>query len=373
MRLALARALFIQPDLLLLDEPTNMLDVKAVIWLERYLQNWPNTALIVSHDRDFLNAVSTDILHMANMKLEHYRGDYDTFSKSRADRLLNQQREFDAQTLYRKHLQAFVDRWRCNANRASQAQSKLKILEKLPDLQPAEDDGGVVFKLPEPESLVSPIVQLNNVEFGYDPKQMLFTQINLGIDMDCRVALIGANGVGKSTLLKLIVGDLNATEGQIQRNAKLRFGYFSQHHIDQLDIRKTPLEFLQTKFPGLTTEEYRRRLGGFGISGDLALRPIRVLSGGQKSRVAFTVTCWHRPHMVVLDEPTNHLDIESIEGLIEALKEFKGGVLIVSHDEHLIQSLCNEIWLCEANQVRQFDGEFKEYRKRLEKEYTMME
>lgn len=369
MRLALAGALFTQPDLLLLDEPTNMLDVKAVLWLEDYLQNWPKTVLVVSHDRDFLNAISTDILHLVDYKLDHYRGNYDLFQKSRNDRLSNQKREFDSQLLYRKHLQAFIDRWRCSASRASQAQSKLKTLNKLPDLQPVEEDGGVVFVFPQPEQLTPPLLQLHDVTFGYISSNLVLNQVNLGLDEKSRVALIGANGMGKSTLLKLIVGELNPIHGHIQRNGRLRFGYFSQHHVDQLNDQMSPVEFLQTKFPGLMIEEYRRRLGSFGISGNLALRPIRVLSGGQKSRVAFTVMCWHRPHVLVLDEPTNHLDIESIEGLIEALTTFQGAILIVSHDEHLIASVCQQIWLCEAGQVHQFDGNFGDYRKRFLLQY----
>ena len=372
MRLALAGALFTRPDLLLLDEPTNMLDVKAILWLENYLQTWSKTVLVVSHDRNFLNTISTDIIHMIDYKLEYYRGDYETFRKARSERLLNQQREFDSQQLYRKHLQAFIDRWRCSASRASQAQSKLKTLNKLPDLRPVEEEGGIIFKFPHPDPLTPPVLQLHDVAFHYaGSSRLILNQISLGLDRDSRIALIGANGAGKSTFLKLIIGELYPTTGYIQRNGNLRFGYFSQHHVDQLKGHMTSVEFLQYKYPGSTVEEYRRRLGSFGISGELSLRPIRVLSGGQKSRVAFTDMCWHRPHLLVLDEPTNHLDIESIEGLVDALREFQGGILLVSHDEHLIASVCREIWLCEAGHVCRFDGNFGDYRKRHLSQYDV--
>ena len=369
MRIALAQALFGCPDLLLLDEPTNMLDIRAVIWLESYLQSWPTTLLVVSHDREFLNAVTTDIVHMQNQTLETYRGNYEVFNRTRTERQTNQQREFESQQMYRQHLQAFVDRWRCNANRASQAQSKLKILEKLPDLKAVEEEAGVKFKFLSPEPLVPPpLVQLQEVTFSYQKDSVsILRNISVTLTLESRVALVGPNGAGKSTLIKLIVGENEPTLGRCQRHRKLRIGYFSQHHVDQLDLKSSPLDFLRSKFANRTLEEYRHQLGAFGVTGALALQTIATLSGGQKSRVAFAAMAMSNPHLLVLDEPTNHLDMETIDGLSQALKVFTGGVLIVSHDERLVMSACKELWVCENGSVARYDGSFSDYRKVIEK------
>ncbi|KJE91955.1 ATP-binding cassette sub-family F member 3, variant [Capsaspora owczarzaki ATCC 30864] len=362
MRLALARALFMRPELLLLDEPTNMLDVSAVLWLENYLQDWPHTIFTISHDRDFLNSVCTDIIHMHHARLEAYKGDYDTFEKARDERILNQAKEYEAQLMYRQHLQAFIDRWRVNANRAAQAQSKIKILEKLPELKPIEKEPEVQFRFPDPEPIAGSLVHFDDVVFQYSNDKPIFTKLNFGLRNDSRVAVVGANGNGKTTLLKLITGDLLPTKGESHRHRALRIGYFSQYHVDQLDVSMSAVEFLHTRFPGQPLQEYRRQLGTYGMTGDTPLQPIRTLSGGQKSRVAFTLLGMQKPHFLILDEPTNHLDIETVEALANAINAFSGGVVLVSHDERLIRSTCTEIWVCERKSLTRFEGSFGDYK-----------
>uniref|UniRef100_A0A673W1R8 ATP-binding cassette sub-family F member 3 n=1 Tax=Salmo trutta TaxID=8032 RepID=A0A673W1R8_SALTR len=355
MRLALARALFAKPDLLLLDEPTNMLDVRAILWLENYLQTWQTTILVVSHDRNFLNAVVTDIIHLHSQRLESYRGDYENFVKTKEDRLKNQQREYEAQFQYREHIQVFIDRFRYNANRAAQVQSKLKLLEKLfPD---------------NFEKLSPPVLQLDEVEFYYNTDQRLFTQLSVSADLESRICIVGENGAGKSTMLKLLMGELTPVNGIRHAHRNLKIGYFSQHHVDQLDLNVCSIELLLNKFPGRNEEEYRHQLGGYGITGELATRPVASLSGGQKSRVAFAQMTMPCPNFYILDEPTNHLDMETIEALAKALNKFKGGVVLVSHDERLIRLVCRELWVCEHGNVRRVEGGFDEYRDILQEQF----
>lgn len=368
MRLALARALFTRPDLLLLDEPTNMLDMKAIIWLENYLQDWPKTILVVSHDRQFLNAVATDILHLHTQRLDTYRGNYEVFHKTREEKLKNQIKEYEAQKQYRDHIQIFIDRFRYNANRASQVQSKLKMLEKLPELKPVEKETEVVLKFPGVEKLSPPILQLDEATFYYSPDKVLFSSVCLNANMDSRICIVGENGAGKTTLLKLLMGDLSPVKGIRHAHRNLRIGYFTQHHIDQLDMSVSSVELLAGRFPGRMSEEYRGQLGSFGVSGDLALRPVDSLSGGQKSRVAFSIMSMANPNFFVLDEPTNHLDMETIEALGEALKKFKGGVVLVSHDERLIRKICNELWVVNKGTVRSLEGGIDEYKAIVEAE-----
>ncbi|XP_063409562.1 ATP-binding cassette sub-family F member 3-like [Mytilus trossulus] len=371
MRLALARALFTKPDLLLLDEPTNMLDMKAIIWLENYLQKWQTTMLVVSHDRMFLNAISTDILYLNNRLIETYRGNYDIFHKTREQRLINQQKEYEAQVQYREHLQVFIDRFRYNANRAASVQSKLKILEKLPPLIAVEKVSTVTFRFPECERLSPPILQLDEVGFYYSKDQVIFNSICVNADMESRICIVGENGAGKTTLLKILQGELSVTSGICHTHRNLSIGYFSQHHVDQLEMDQTSLEMMAEKFPGNNSELYRNKLGQFGVSGDLALRPVSSLSGGQKSRVAFAVLCMQNPNFLILDEPTNHLDMETIDALGHALLKFKGGVILVSHDERLIRMICKELWVVQGGTVRTLEGGFEEYKHIVEKELEM--
>ncbi|RHZ54525.1 hypothetical protein Glove_426g70 [Diversispora epigaea] len=363
MRLALARALFCRPDLLLLDEPTNMLDIPAVAWLEHYLKTWPSTLLVVSHDREFLDEVATDILHQHSERLDYYKGNFTQFYATKEERRKNLSREYESQMQYRKHLQDFIDRWRYNAKRAPQAQSKIKILEKLPVLEPPEVENSVTFKFPNPDALSPPILQLSDVNFRYGNGPKVLSDVSLSVQLDSRIAVVGPNGSGKSTLLKLLTGILEPSAGQVHRHGRLRFAHFMQHHVDQLDLSTNAVMFMAQKFPGRVEEEYRRQLGNFGITGMTGLQPLETLSGGQKSRVTFACLGLQNPHILILDEPTNHLDMDSMDALINALKEFKGGIILVSHDERFIDSVCEEIWVCESGKVRKFEGDkIKQYR-----------
>lgn len=331
MRLALARALFSKPDLLLLDEPTNMLDIKAIIWLENYLQAWPTTLLVVSHDRNFLDSVPTDILYLHSQRIETYKGNYEQFEKTKTEKHKSQRREYEAQLAHRQHVQEFIDRFRYNANRAASVQSKIKMLEKLPELNPVEKEVEVVLKFPEVEPINATMIQLNEVGFKYNESRTIFNCVNLSANLESRICIVGENGAGKyplflskvifselkplllpgkTTLLKIVMGINEATSGLMTTHRALRLAYFAQHHVDSLDMNVNCVELLQAEFPGKTIEEYRRNLGSFGVSGDLALQVVASLSGGQKSRVAFAKMCMSQPNFLVLDEPTNHLDIE---------------------------------------------------------------
>ncbi|OUM54065.1 hypothetical protein BVG19_g3408 [[Candida] boidinii] len=364
MRLSLARALFCKPDLLLLDEPTNMLDVPSSTYLANYLQTYPATILVVSHDRAFLNEVATDIIHQHSERLDYYRGsNFDSFYNTREERLKNQKREYENQMAYRAHLQEFIDKFRYNAAKSSEAQSRIKKLEKLPILEPPEEEKAITFKFPEPESLSPPILQLLGVSFGYDPKRLLLKDVDLDVQLDSRIALVGANGCGKTTLLKVLMGDNSPIDGSVSKNSRLRIGYFAQHHVDGMDLTKNAVEWLTDKYPGKNDEEYRRHLGSFGITGSLSLQKMQSLSGGQKSRVAFAALCLTNPHILILDEPSNHLDTSGLDALTDALKNFKGGVLMVSHDVHMIDKVCNEIWVSEDGTVKRFDEDIWGYRK----------
>ncbi|XP_073531419.1 ATP-binding cassette sub-family F member 3 [Phyllobates terribilis] len=370
MRLALARALFARPDLLLLDEPTNMLDVRAILWLENYLQTWPSTILVVSHDRNFLNTVATDILHLHSQRLEAYRGNFESFLKTKEERLKNQQREYEAQQQYREHIQVFIDRFRYNANRASQVQSKIKLLEKLPELKPVDKDSEVVLRFPDGfEKFSPPILQLDEVDFWYSSSQPVFKNLSVSADLESRICVVGENGAGKSTMLKLLLGELSPVQGIRHAHRNLKIGYFSQHHVDQLDLNVNSVELLAKRFPGKVEEEYRHQLGSYGISGELAVRPVASLSGGQKSRVAFAQMTMLCPNFYILDEPTNHLDMETIEALGRALNKFRGGVILVSHDERFIRLVCHELWVCENGGVTRIEGGFDEYRDILHEQF----
>lgn len=364
MRLSLARALFCKPDLLLLDEPSNMLDVPSITYLADYLQGYPSTVLVVSHDRAFLNDVATDIIYQHSERLDYYRGsNFDSFYATKEERRKNARREYENQMAYRKHLQTFIDKFRYNASKASEAQSRIKKLEKLPVLEPPEEDQVLTFKFPEPDKLSPPIIQLQDVTFGYNADRLLLKKVDLDVQMDSRIALVGSNGCGKTTLLKLMTGQIKPLSGIVQRNARLRIGYFAQHHIDGMDINLTPVQWMAKVQPGKMDEEYRRLLGAFGITGTLGLQKIALLSGGQKSRVAFACLGLNTPHILVLDEPSNHLDTAGLDALADALREFKGGVLMVSHDVVTIDRVCNEIWVSENGTVRKFAGTIHDYKK----------
>ncbi|KAM6933371.1 ATP-binding cassette sub-family F member 3-like [Xenentodon cancila] len=264
----------------------------------------------------------------------------------------------------------FIDRFRYNANRAAQVQSKLKLLEKLPELKPIEKETEVTLRFPDNfEKLSPPILQLDEVEFHYSADQPLFSGLNLSADLESRICIVGENGAGKTTVLKLLMGELTPVNGVRQAHRNLKIGYFSQHHVDQLDLNVCSVELLLNKFPGRTEEEYRHQLGGYGITGELATRPVASLSGGQKSRVAFAQMTMPCPNFYILDEPTNHLDMETIEALAKALNKFRGGVILVSHDERLIRLVCKELWVCEGGRVGRIDGGFDEYRDILHEQF----
>jgi ATP-binding cassette subfamily F protein 3 len=333
MRLALARALFCEPDLLLLDEPSNMLDVPSITFLANYLQTYPSTVLIVSHDRAFLNEVAMDIIHQHSERLDYYKGaNFDSFYATKEERRKTAKREYEKQMGERAHLQAFIDKFRYNAAKSSEAQSRIKKLEKMPILEAPEAEYTVSFKFGDVEKLSPPIIQMSGVTFSYDVnKPAILKNVDLDVQMDSRIGIVGPNGAGKTTALKLLIGALQATTGLISQNPRLRIGFFAQHHVDALDLNMSAVGFMAVKYPGKNDEEYRRHLGAFGITGMTGLQKMELLSGGQKSRVAFAILSLQNPHILVLDEPSNHLDIEAMDALSTALRNFAGGVLMVSH------------------------------------------
>ena len=366
MRLALARALFCEPDLLLLDEPSNMLDVPSITFLSEYLQSYPSTILVVSHDRAFLNEVATDIIHQHSERLDYYKGaNFESFYATKEERRKTAKREYENQMAQRAHLQAFIDKFRYNAAKSSEAQSRIKKLEKMPVLEAPESEYIVHFKFPDVEKLSPPIIQMSNVSFGYTKDKPLLKNVDLDVQLDSRIGIIGPNGAGKTTALKLLIGALSPSSGLISANPRLRIGFFAQHHVDALDMNTSAVSFMAAKYPGKSDEEYRRHLGAFGITGMTGLQKMELLSGGQKSRVAFACLGLTNPHILVLDEPSNHLDIEAMDALSAALREFQGGVLMVSHDVTMLENVCDSLWICDHGTVEHFGGTVKDYKKRI--------
>ncbi|KAF2089066.1 P-loop containing nucleoside triphosphate hydrolase protein [Saccharata proteae CBS 121410] len=366
MRLALARALFCEPDLLLLDEPSNMLDVPSITFLSNYLQTYPSTVLVVSHDRAFLNEVATDIIHQHSERLDYYKGsNFDSFYATKEERRKTAQREYENQMAQRAHLQAFIDKFRYNAAKSSEAQSRIKKLEKMPILEAPESVYTVHFKFPEVEKLSPPIIQMSGVSFGYTPDKPLLKNVDLDVQLDSRIGIVGPNGAGKTTALKLLIGALAPSKGLISQNPRLRVGFFAQHHVDALDMNASAVGFMAANYPGRSDEDYRRHLGAFGITGMTGLQKMELLSGGQKSRVAFACLSLQNPHILVLDEPSNHLDIEAMDALSTALQQFQGGVLMVSHDVTMLQNVCTSLWVCDNGTIEHFGGSVKDYKKRI--------
>jgi ATP-binding cassette subfamily F protein 3 len=365
MRVMLASLLFTKPDLLLLDEPTNHLDLEAALWLEDYLRRYDGTILIVSHDRGLLNRVSREILHLEGSKLTLYQGGYDRFEATRRMRLEQNERARVKQDLQRAHIQKFVDRFRYKATKARQAQSRIKMLERMEPIPEYSDGASVTFDFPDPDPPLSPpLFSVLNASVGYNGTPVL-NGLSLRLDEDDRVALLGANGNGKSTLMRLLAGRLNEMSGTLTAAPKLRVGYFAQHQTDELDEHATPVIELGRKLPNYRDEQIRSQLGRFGFSQQRADTKIANLSGGEKARLLFALMTCEKPHILLLDEPTNHLDVDSRQALIQAINSFAGAVVIVSHDPHVIELTADRFWLVSDGGVHPFDGDMDAYRSAL--------
>ena len=361
MRVALAGLLFLEPDLLLLDEPTNHLDLEATLWLESYLRRYPGTVLLVSHDRDLLNRVVGEILHLEGARLTLYQGGYDRFERARRMRLEQDDKLRARQAAQRAHIQSFVDRFRYKATKARQAQSRLKMLERMEPIPERVDEGAVTFAFPDPDPLPPPLLSLDGADVGYDGRAVL-RGVSLRLDADDRIALLGANGNGKSTLIKLLSGSLPAMAGTVVRSGKLRIGYFAQHQADLLDLDATPVLEMARRRPRDAEVVVRSHLGRFGFSQERADTPVGSLSGGEKARLLFALMTADRPHILLLDEPTNHLDVQSREALVQALNGYNGAVVIVAHDPHVIALTADRFWLVDGGRVKPFDGDLDDYR-----------
>jgi ATP-binding cassette subfamily F protein 3 len=368
MRVALAAVLFSEPDLLLLDEPTNHLDLEATLWLEDYLKRYPHTVLLVSHDRDLLNKVVDKIVHLEALKLTVYSGGYDTFEKTRALKIANIAAAQKKQEAQRAHMQAFIDRFRYKASKARQAQSRIKMLARMEPIVSVAEEQTIEFDFPNPDQLAPPILALDHVEAGYEPGRPVLRNLNLRLDMDDRVALLGANGNGKSTLAKLLAGRLKPLSGTLRKSGKLRVGYFAQHQTDELDVNATPLQIMERLAPQTIEQKRRAHLGRFGFQQDKALTKVSSLSGGEKARLLLALMSRETPHVLLLDEPTNHLDIDSRQALVQAINSFEGAVVLISHDPHLIELTADRLWLVANGQVKSFDGDMDDYRKLLTEE-----
>ncbi len=364
MRVALAAVLFAQPDLLLLDEPTNYLDLEGALWLESYLARYPHTVIVISHDRGLLNRAVGAILHLEDRKLTFYRGPYDTFAATRAARVAAADAENRKAEARRAHLQSYVDRFRYKADKAKQAQSRIKMIEKMSFAATPQEAALRKFTFPEPEELSPPIVNMETTSVGYNGTPVL-TGLTLRIDQDDRIALLGKNGEGKSTLSKLIAGRLAPLDGRLHAATKLRVGYFAQHQMDELYPDETPIDHLRRLRPGETPGQLRARLSGFGLMAEQAETIVARLSGGQKARLTLLIATIDAPHLLILDEPTNHLDIESREALVEALTGYSGAVVLVSHDMHLLSLVADRLWLVKGGRVQPFDEDLEAYRKLL--------
>mmetsp|Transcript_43343 Transcript_43343/g.70336 ORF Transcript_43343/g.70336 Transcript_43343/m.70336 type:complete len:609 (+) Transcript_43343:187-2013(+) len=375
MRIALARALFIQPSLLLLDEPTNHLDIEAVVWLENYLQTWNDKGilLLVSHSQDFLNSVCTDTIHLHKKQLKVYTGNYDQYIMTRAELEENQMKMFKWQQEQIKTMKEYIAKFGHGSRKlARQAQSKEKVLAKMERgglVEKVVDDHVSDFCFPDPDPLSPPVLVLQNISFGYPGCPLLYEDVDLGVDLDSRVSLVGPNGAGKSTLLKLMTRELDPIEGMVRHHPKLKLGRFHQHFVDQLDMSMSPMEYLVKEYADAEhpAEGFRKWLGRYDVTGSLQTQPMSTLSDGQKSRVVFAWMAFQHPHILLLDEPTNHLDMETIDSLALAINNFEGGVVLVSHDMRLISQVTEEIWLCDNRKVVKYAGDLDQYKQSLVK------
>ena len=364
MRVALAGVLFSQPEILLLDEPTNYLDLEGTIWLETYLAKYPHTVVVISHDRELLNRSVNAILHLEHRKLTLWSGGYDQFDRLRREKQMQAEAERKKQEARKAHLQTFVDRFRYSASKAKQAQSRLKMIERMSPIDVMENGVTIGFNFPSPEELAPPIVKLDDVAVGYDGKAVL-SGLNLRIDQDDRIALLGANGQGKSTLSKLLAGRLDPLNGSLHASSKLRIGYFAQHQVDELYLDETPIQHLRRLRPLETPGKIRARLAAGGLGADQADTEVGRLSGGQKSRLSMLICTLDAPHILILDEPTNHLDIQSREALVQALNDYSGAIILVSHDPHLVSLTADRLWLVKNGKVSVFHEDMEAYRRLL--------
>ncbi|HET8706416.1 MAG TPA: ATP-binding cassette domain-containing protein [Pseudomonadales bacterium] len=360
MRLNLAQTLMCRSDLMLLDEPTNHLDLDAILWLEDWLRQYPGTLIVISHDREFLDGVVQHILHIEHGQLNYYSGNYSAFELLRAERLAQQKAQYDKQQAQIAHMEKYIARFRAQATKARQAQSRIKALERMQLITPAHSDSPFHFQFKEIGKASDPLLRLDHADLGY-ADQSILKDVNFVVRTDSRIGLLGPNGAGKSTLLKALVGDLALHKGSRSSGEHTRLGYFSQHQLEQLDFSATPLLHMQRLAPTTPELELRSFLGGFGFIGEQALEPVARFSGGEKARLVLAMLVWQRPNVLVLDEPTNHLDLEMRHALSMALQEFEGGVVVVSHDRHLLRVSAEELVLVAEGQVQPFNGDLDEY------------
>jgi len=364
MRVALAAVLFSEPDLLLLDEPTNYLDLEGTLWLENYIARYRHTVIIISHDRDLLNKCCNTIVHLEHMKLTSYKGDYDFFEKTRAERMALQTKMKAKQDAKRAHMEAFVSRFKAKASKATQAQSRVKALEKMAKISAVQESDVAQLHFPSPEkAIASPIINLQNVAAGYEPNVPVLNRMDLRIDADDRIALLGANGNGKSTFAKLISGRLAAMAGNVVRSDKLRVAMFAQHNMDDLYPDQTPIDHVRKLMPGQPDAKVRGRVARMGLGAEKMETKARNLSGGEKARLLLGLATFERPHLLILDEPTNHLDIDTRESLVMALNAYSGAVILISHDRHLVEASAERLWLVHDGHVGPYDGDLDDYRR----------
>ncbi len=361
MRVALARALFLEPDLLLLDEPTNHLDLEATLWLESWLSRFPGAAIVVSHDRGLLDRCVDIIAHLDRAKITTYQGNFESFVRQKTERAAQLAAEATKIAQRRAHMQAFVDRFRYKASKARQAQSRLKALQKLPPLDQVLEDQPTRFAFPEPEALSPPVIAIERAEVGYGGPPVL-RNLDLRVDQDDRIALLGANGNGKSTLAKLLAGRLAPSRGEMKRAPRLRVGFFAQHQAEELNPEGTPLSHMQAALPRATETQCRSQLARFGLQGEKAETLVKRCSGGEKARLLLALCTRDAPHLLILDEPTNHLDIDAREALVKALADFEGAVLLITHDPHLVELVADRLWLVADGTVTPFEGDMDDYR-----------
>lgn len=364
-RLNLARALMCRSDLLLLDEPTNHLDLDAVIWLENWLKEYRGTLLLISHDRDFLDAIVNHIAHIEQQRLTLYRGAYSDFERQRAERLAQQQSSFERQQREVAHLQSYIDRFRAKATKARQAQSRIKALERMEMISAAHVDSPFSFSFRKPLAAPDPLLVLDQADAGYQPAQPILQRIMLTLRPGERVGLLGRNGAGKSTLIKLLAGEMPPLKGDMVTGKDLRLGYFAQHQLEQLRPDESPLQHMLRLDPQTREQEHRNFLGGFDFRGDMATSASGAFSGGEKSRLALALLIWQRPNLLLLDEPTNHLDLEMRHALTLALQDYEGGMVLVSHDRSLLRATCDRFLLVADGKVELFDGDLEDYREWL--------